>query len=68
MSFRIRMLLSGFLNPSTYVTQKCHICEQGLYDDHIISENICIAVQSICDKMFLCDRGAHLPHEKWEQK
>ena len=27
-------------NPSTYVTQKCQIGEQGLYDDHIISEKL----------------------------
>ena len=50
------------------MTHMCHICEQGFYDDHIMSEKICIAIQSICDKMFICDRGTHLPHEKWEQK
>ena len=28
----------GEQNRSTYVTQKCQICEQVLYDNHIISE------------------------------
>ena len=30
---------SWWTNPSTYVTRKCQICEQGMYDDHRISIN-----------------------------
>ena len=30
--------MSQLVNKPTYVTQRCQICEQGMYDDHIISE------------------------------
>ena len=39
---------SWWTNPSTYVTRKCHICEQVLYDDHRIFEKLSeISVKNI---------------------